>query len=122
MISNSYILTGLSSDTKPTPSIDGSLFIENDTAFMYTSLAGAWVLKTTGSNLSLTDITNNDTNTTRHGFFPKLPSPTGKLLKDNLVWVNSTLYNQSVTSQVGFAVDTYLAGSANTIPAGSLKV
>lgn len=81
------LLVGLSTDTKPVSPPDAFLFIESDTALMYTAVAGSWVVKTTGANLILTDVTTNDTSTTKHGFFPKLPTPTGKFLKDDLTWV-----------------------------------
>lgn len=83
---NSYVAYGLAADTKPTTMPDNCLFIEVDTAFMYVSLSNAWVIKTTGANLSLSDITNNNATTSRHGFFPKLPTALGKYLRDDLTW------------------------------------
>jgi len=38
------------------------------------------------ATISTTDITTNNASTTKHGFFPKLPSPTGLYLKDDLTW------------------------------------
>lgn len=81
-----YVAYGLSGDTKPASPPDNCLFIEIDTALIFASIASAWVVKTTGANLSLSDITTNDVNTSRHGFFPKLPTPTGNFLKDDLTW------------------------------------
>lgn len=38
------------------------------------------------ATISTTDITTNDVSTSKHGFFPKLPTPAGKFLKDDLTW------------------------------------
>lgn len=86
-LGNTQVIFGLSSETKPDTVLDGSLFLETDTSHLFSSVSNAWVLKTTGAELSLSDITTNDVNTSRHGFFPKLPTPTGKFLKDDLTWV-----------------------------------
>lgn len=80
------MITGLSSDTKPTSPADGMLFIETDTdtARFYVSSGGVW-----------TNVTN----------------PT----------YNKKLYNESLTSQAGFATDTYLTGSSIQTNDGSIK-
>lgn len=83
---NNGMVIGLAADTKPPAPQNGLLFIETDTALMYVASGGSWVIKTTGANLSLTDITTNDVSTSKHGFFPKLPTATGKYLKDDLTW------------------------------------
>lgn len=75
-----YVTFGLSTDTKPS-SPDNSLFVETDTALMYISSSGTWVIKTTGANLSLTDITTNNATTGRHGFLPKLDGLTTTFLR-----------------------------------------
>ena len=38
------------------------------------------------SDISFTDITNGDASINKHGYFPKLPTPTGKYLRDDLTW------------------------------------
>jgi hypothetical protein len=38
------------------------------------------------TTITFTDLTTGDASTSNHGFFPKLPAPTGKYLKDNLTW------------------------------------
>lgn len=38
------------------------------------------------SNLVLSDVTTNNASTAKHGFFPKLPTPAGKYLKDDMSW------------------------------------
>lgn len=40
----------------------------------------------TDATIATTDITTNNVSTSKHGFFPKLPAPTGKFLKDDLTW------------------------------------
>jgi len=38
------------------------------------------------SDISFTDITTGNVSTSNHGYFPKLPTPTGKYLRDDLTW------------------------------------
>ncbi len=38
------------------------------------------------ATISTTDITTNNVSTSKHGFFPKLPTATGLYLKDDLTW------------------------------------
>ena len=85
-LQNHSLIFGTSIDVKPVEVLEGSMFLEVDTARSFNFDSSAWVQKTTGANLVLSDITTNDVNTSRHGFFPKLPAPTGKYLKDDLTW------------------------------------
>lgn len=84
------ILFGLSTDTKPSSPPDAQLFIETDTALIYTAISGSWVIKTTGSNLVLSDTTTNDSNTTRHGFLRKLDGLTTTFLRGDGAWAAPT--------------------------------
>lgn len=38
------------------------------------------------SDISFTDIPTGDASVSKHGYFPKLPTPTGKYLRDDLTW------------------------------------
>lgn len=40
------------------------------------------------SDISFTDTTNGDVSTLKHGYFPKLPTASGKFLRDDLTWQN----------------------------------
>lgn len=40
------------------------------------------------SDISFTNITTGNVSTSKHGYFPKLPTPTGKYLRDDLTWQN----------------------------------
>lgn len=78
------LIIGLSSDTKPVSPPDAWLFIESDTALIYNSVAGSWVIRTTGANLSLTDITTNDATTAKHGFMPKGTGSTSTFFRSDM--------------------------------------
>lgn len=75
-VAGTYVAFGLAADTKPVSPPNDSMFIETDTALTYVSIANAWVVKTTGANLVLSDVTTNDANTSRHGFMPKATGST----------------------------------------------
>lgn len=40
----------------------------------------------TDATITTTDVTTNDATTTKHGWFPKLPTATGKYLRDDFSW------------------------------------
>lgn len=40
----------------------------------------------TESDLAFSDVTTLDVSTAQHGLFPKLPTPAGKFLRDDLTW------------------------------------
>lgn len=40
----------------------------------------------TDALITITDVTTNNVSTSKHGFFPKLPTSTGKYLKDDMTW------------------------------------
>ena len=42
------------------------------------------------ATITTTDITDNNVSTSKHGFFPKLPTSTGKYLKDDMTWGTPT--------------------------------
>ena len=102
------LITGLSSDTKPVSPPDAQLFIETDTALIYTSVSGSWVIKTTGVNLSLTDITTNNSDTSRHGFLRKLDGLTTTFLRGDGTWatpVDSAAAWGSITGTLSSQTD-----------------
>ena len=49
------------------------------------------------ATISTSDITTNNASVTKHGFFPKLPTPTGKYLKDDLTWGTPASGSSNVT-------------------------
>ena len=51
-------------------------------------------------DLGLSDVTTLDVSTAKHGFFPKLPTPTGKYLKDDLTWGNPSVGGGVTLTQV----------------------
>jgi hypothetical protein len=64
----------------------------------------------TDANITITDITTNNVSTTQHGFFPKLPTATGKYLKDDLTWDAPTATGGGLTSS---AISTATNAVAN---------
>lgn len=59
----------------------------------------SWNASIPESDISFTDITNGDASINKHGYFPKLPTPTGKYLRDDLTW-------QTVSGGGASGVDT----------------
>ena len=114
------IITGLSSDTKPTTASNGSIFIETDTGARYIINSGTWTLLAPGGNLdSLTDVdlttaapTNNQVltyTTTGTKWVPATPPGSGG-------------GEANTTSNVGTGEGTLaLAKSGVNLPFKSLK-
>lgn len=65
-----------------------TLEITNDTTLSGTN-TGDQTLPT-DATIVTTDVTTNNASTSKHGWFPKLPTPTGLYLKDDLSWGTPT--------------------------------
>lgn len=57
-------------------------------SFVFNPLTGNLdaVISPTDENIAISNVTTNNVSTSKHGFFPKLPTATGKYLKDDLTW------------------------------------
>ncbi len=58
----------------------------------------------TDASITLSDVTTNDASASKHGWFPKLPSPSGKYLMDDPTW--------GTPGSAPFAAPTIALGSA----------
>lgn len=72
---------------------------------------------TSDANLNITDITTNDVSTSKHGFFPKLPTALGKFLRDDLSWqtVITTLASAIGVSELKDELKKTITMAANEI-------
>jgi len=68
----------------------------------------------TDATLTVTDVTTNNVSTSKHGWFPKLPTATGLFLKDDLTWAAPATGNPSD----GDKGDLTVASGVWTIDAG----
>ena len=71
----------------------------------------------TDATITITDVTTNDVSTTKHGWFPKLPSPTGLYLKDDLTWDTPAGGGESFNVDGGVADTVY--GAITAIDGGT---
>jgi hypothetical protein len=62
---------------------DDTFWLLKATTPTWAQIGGSTVSDAT---ISITDITTNNVSTSKHGFFPKLPTPTNKFLRDDLTW------------------------------------
>ena len=77
----------------------------------------------TDATLVFTDVTTNNASTSKHGFVPKLPSPTGKFLKDDLSWAAisgggdmlKSTYDPGNKGVDAFSMDNMVEGSSTKI-------
>jgi hypothetical protein len=71
-------------------------------------------------DLGLSDVTTLDVSTAKHGFFPKLPTPTGKFLKDDLTWGTPSAGGVSITQvEIDFG-STPVSSKSFTITNGTI--
>lgn len=74
----------------------------------------------TEAKMLLADNTTNNVSTSRHGFVPKAPNDTNKVLKGDGNWGWDDFFNASTSSQAANAADTYITGSSLAI-GGKIK-
>jgi len=85
--SDGGMMTGLSTDTKPVGFTGSVVFIETDTGKIFKLVSSVWTLNNVAdSSITTSDITTNNASTSKHGWFPKLPTATNKFLRDDMTW------------------------------------
>ena len=92
-------------NTSPTLKIGANLTVTGTASIQGTNTGDQTISDAT---ISTTDITTNNVTTSKHGFFPKLPTPTGLYLRDDLTWgtpgSGAAFLTQTFTSQTSVTV------------------
>jgi len=66
-----------------------SLGLDTDDTVTFANLSGTNTgdqTLPTDATITITDVTTNNSSTSKHGWFPKLPTPAGLFLKDDMTW------------------------------------
>jgi hypothetical protein len=75
----------------------------------------SWDPEVTDATITTTDVTTNNASTSKHGWFPKLPTASGKFLRDDMSWQNVGSHTPTAVWGDGIETTSVSVGSISYV-------